>query len=180
MLRRMRWGSLLGVALLLSWGCETDRGAEPGTAAAPASERTADVQAEEQAIRDLSRQWTEAARARDPDRMSGIYADDAIMYEPGREPVRGRSAIRSHYADTTQLDIREIESEITNIEVAASGDLAYEVGQFRFEAEGPQGRISDRGVYLAVWRKRNGQWQIVHEVSNSSLPTTQAPPRPAT
>lgn len=178
MLQRIRWVPLLVVACLLFAACETDRDATPGITADPAAERTADVQAEEQTIRQLSQQWTEATRANDADRMAQFYAEDAVSHPPGEQPNRGRNTIREYYAGMSELELRQIEANITQVDVAASGDLAYELGEFVFVAEGRQGRTDDRGPYLNVWKKRNGQWQIVHEIWNNRTSASPAQPHP--
>ncbi len=178
MFQRIRWVHLLVAVPLPFAACETERTGEPGAAANPPTGRTADVQAEEQAIRELSRQWMEATRANDADRMAQFYAEDAVSHPPGEQPNRGRNTIREYYAGMSELELRQIEANITQVDVAASGDLAYELGEFVFVAEGRQGRTDDRGPYLNVWKKRNGQWQIVHEIWNNRTSASPAQPRP--
>jgi ketosteroid isomerase-like protein len=60
--------------------------------------------------------------------MASIYAEDAVTYEAGNEPFRGRTAIRDDYAAAVQAGIQEIDTQIIDVDVAASGDLAYELG----------------------------------------------------
>ena len=40
----------------------------------------------------------------DADRVAQVYADDALMLPPGGEIIRGRAAVREHYADGFDAD----------------------------------------------------------------------------
>jgi uncharacterized protein (TIGR02246 family) len=168
-----RWFPLVGAALLLFSACDTNRSAQ--ATAAPAAERSADEQAEVQAIRDASAQWTEGGRAGNAAQMASIYAEDAVTYEAGRDPLRGRTAIRDDYAAAVQAGIQEIDAQIIDVEVAASGDLAYEMGSFTMAVGGAP---AERGHYLAVYRKIDGRWQIVREFAQSEARAAQPAARP--
>ena len=56
----------------------------------------------------------------------------------------------------------------TKIEVAKSGDIAYDVGTFELKTTDPQGKlVSEAGKYVVVWKKQNGQWKAVADIFNS-------------
>ena len=52
----------------------------------------------------------------------------------------------------------EFESTTTHIEVAASGDLAWEYGVNRSVVAAADGNLLDMGEYMAVWRRIDGTW----------------------
>jgi uncharacterized protein (TIGR02246 family) len=164
---------LIGAVLLLSSACDTDRSAQ--ATATPTAERSADIQAEVQAIREASAQWTEGGRAGNADQMASIYAEDAVHYEAGRDPLRGRTAIRDDFAAAIQAGLQEIDAQIIDVEVAASGDLAYELGSYMMAVGGGP---AERGHYLAVHRKIDGRWQIVREFAQGEARATQPAARP--
>jgi ketosteroid isomerase-like protein len=56
--------------------------------------------------------------------------------------------------------------------VEAHGETATEVGTFSIRDAG--GKEVDRGKYVAVWKRVQGQWKMHREIWNSSLPV-QAP-----
>jgi len=130
----------------------------------------ADVQQEATAIRALSRQWQAAVDARDLDACLEFYAPGAIEMQPNAPAIVGLPAIRAWFE--TGL----LQPGITNsfapdtIEVAASGDLAYDRGTYRFAMETPGGRVEDVGKYLMVWKKIDGEWKVILDISNSDLP----------
>ncbi len=62
------------------------------------------------------------------------------------------------------------------IEVAVSGDLAYDRGTYELSMDTPQGRISDHGKYMAVWKKTAEGWKVVADIMNSDLPAPATEP----
>jgi ketosteroid isomerase-like protein len=68
----------------------------------------------------------------------------------------------------------------SKVEVAASGDLAYDQGTYTMTGPGPDGKpITDKGKYLAVVKKQaDGSWKVAEDMWNSDLPAV-APPAPA-
>jgi ketosteroid isomerase-like protein len=61
------------------------------------------------------------------------------------------------------------------IQVAASGDLAVEEGNWTWSAPSPQGDQKDAGKYLVSWRKMAEGWRVTQDIWNSDQP----PPVPA-
>ena len=51
----------------------------------------------------------------------------------------------------------------TKIEVAKSGDLAYDVGTFELKANDAQGNVTTQiGKYVVVWKKQSDkQWKAI-------------------
>ena len=65
-------------------------------------------------------------------------------------------------------DYREVVRLTTQL--AAAGDLAWELGTNRTVVAGGQGGFVDMGKYLAVWRKIDGEWLIVAVAATSDAP----------
>ncbi|UCG89318.1 MAG: DUF4440 domain-containing protein [Gemmatimonadota bacterium] len=129
-----------------------------------------DQQAEAAAIRALSRQWQAAVDARDLDACLEFYAPDAIEMQPNAPAIVGVPAIRAWFeTGLLQPGISNF-FEPDTIEVAASGDLAYDRGTYRFSMETPAGRVEDVGKYLMIWKKIGGEWKVVVDISNSDSP----------
>lgn len=40
-----------------------------------------------------------------------------------------------------------------HVEVASSGDVAWDVGTYTLGYDGPDGRVEDNGKYVVVWKK---------------------------
>ncbi len=131
--------------------------------------KVVDVEAENAAIRELGRQWRDAVTANDFDAILGFYAETA-MEMPANTPIAdGHQAIRAWYESWLTAEVTNIwTTEV--IEVTASGDLAYERGTYNFSMNTPDGPIEDVGKYVLIWKKIDGKWKAVADISNSDLP----------
>ena len=130
----------------------------------------ADQQAEVAAIRALSRQWLAAVNAQDLEACLEFYAPDAVEMQPNAPAIVGLPAIREWFeTGLLQPGISNF-FEPDTIEVAASGDLAYDRGTYRFAMETPGGRVEDAGKYLMIWKKIGGEWKVIVDISNSDRP----------
>ncbi len=129
-----------------------------------------DVAAEEQVIRELDRRWQAAVDARDIEACLAFYAPDGRQMPANAPAVVGEAAIRQWY-ESWLLDPNVSSSFAPEVvEVAASGDLAYDRGTYRFEMQTPEGPVVDEGKYVVVWRKTDGEWRAVLDIGNSDLP----------
>ncbi len=138
----------------------------------PADTRAAD----ESAIRDLDAQWSNAAAANDLERTVSYYADDASLLPPNAPIATGKQAIRAAWASMLGPDVA-VSWQVSKVEVARSGDLAYSIGAYQLTMKDPQGKpVTDRGKLVEVWKKQaDGKWKTVADIFNSDLPQP-APP----
>jgi ketosteroid isomerase-like protein len=129
----------------------------PAAEAAPA----VDLAAEEQAVRDSSMQWLAAEQGRDLlTMMSFIDANAIVMFDGQVE--RGRAAIET--ASQARWEANpdaKLEWATGSVHVAASGDLAYELGSWTMDPGGLANPDAATGDYVCVWRKVDGQWKMV-------------------
>lgn len=142
-------------------------------AAACATTMRVDRATEEQRIRELSQQALRAAQAKDAATYANFYAEDAVSMGANQTAIRGRDAIRGMVAEMFALPNLAFSFAPTKIEVAASGDIAYEIGTYRVAADMPGGRLDDEGKYLTLWKKVAGEWKIASDISNSDRPLEQ-------
>ncbi|MDH3285377.1 MAG: nuclear transport factor 2 family protein [Acidobacteriota bacterium] len=121
---------------------------------------TVDVAAEARAIRDQSAQWLEWARAKDAAAVAeGMFLEDAETIFDGKIH-RGRVAI---LADMEKNQAENPDSTIswstTRVEVAASGDLAFERGSWTYDPDGDGEKPVESGEYATFWKKVDGVWR---------------------
>jgi uncharacterized protein (TIGR02246 family) len=150
-------------------------------ACAPAPNETApdaalDTTADEGAIGTLRSNWVEAFNAGDTARLSALYTSDAVVMPEDQPPVTGPGAIGNMVAEmrTSVTPRVEVDSE----EAEILGDWAFDRGHFTMTltpmGEGAQ-PMTQRGSYLVLLHRENGEWKIAREISNSDEPT---PPMP--
>lgn len=145
-------------------------------AAGCATTPRADVAGAEAAIRDINRRMEQAVATNNAAMAAELYASDAVFMPPNMPPARGHAAIRKHWDDMMQAPNASLSLAPMVIDVAASGDLANDVGTYTFSFAGDQGRITDRGKYMVRFKKVNGEWKIASDIFNSDLPIPQPPP----
>ena len=67
-------------------------------------------------------------------------------------------------------NIARITFATTDVQVASSGDLAYERGTYKFVTNGPKGHTEDVGKYVTVWKRIGGQWKVLADMNASDQP----------
>ena len=131
----------------------------PGCAAPQETAPTVDVAAEAQAVRDRSALWLEWARAKDAAAIAeGMFFEDAETIFDG-EFHRGRAAILASFeSDQAEAPDSTITWTTSRVEVAASGELAYERGSWTLDPDGDGAAPEEHGEYLTIWKKVDGTW----------------------
>jgi ketosteroid isomerase-like protein len=154
-------------AALLSTGC-----AKP-TVEAPA----VDIAAEEQAIRDRSMEWLKFSTAKDAAGIAnGILAASSVTMYDGviNEGVAAvQAASEAGYAARPNATTTWVTDEV---HVAASGDLAYELGTSTEDADGDGEAAPTNGRYVTVWTKADGSWRAVVDAGTTPKPAEAAAP----
>ena len=118
---------------------------------------------DEQAIRKLDKDWSAAAQSKDVDKTVSFYADDASALPFNAPIATGKEQIRQVWAHLTSLPGFALTFGPTKIEVAKSGDLAYDVGTFELKTNDAQGNVTTEvGKYVVVWKKQSDKtWKAV-------------------
>jgi uncharacterized protein (TIGR02246 family) len=132
--------------------------------------------ADESAIRDLDAQWSKTAGAHDLDGTLAYYSDDASVLAPNAPIATSKQDIRAVWAPMCAPGA-SVSWEVSKVDVARSGDLAYSTGAYQLTVKDAQGQPeTDRGKFLEVWKKQaDGKWKTVADVFNTDLPLP-APP----
>jgi len=126
---------------------------------------------DERNIRDADAATLKGAQANDVDGAVAHYADDADWLPPNAPIVHGKTAIRAGWAKLIGNPGFTIDWQISKLEVARSGDLAYTIYTHQMSLDGPNGKpITDQGKDMAVWKKHpDGAWKMVADTFNSDL-----------
>jgi ketosteroid isomerase-like protein len=79
---------------------------------------------------------------------------DVRLYRANNLPYLGRDASVEALAKTTG----EVKWQVIAADVSQAGDLGYTHGTYEAGNE--------RGSYVRIWKKENGQWRIIMDVTN--------------
>lgn len=141
------------------------------TAMAQPKTDKADTKSDEQAIRNISKNWLDLTRKKDVAACAALFADDGVSYSSNQEPFVGPAAIKKHFADDYQKNPKiDINWSTDRVDVSSSGDMAVEYGKFDVKGLGPDGKNMDKGRYVTVYRKIKGEWKVVADIGSSTVP----------
>ena len=134
------------------------------TAPQPPDTRAAD----EAAIRAAVIEWSKAAQAKDVNKAVSFYADDAMQFVDKGPLVKGKDNIRTGWEQMLTLPGSGLTFATTGVEVARSGDMAYEYGTYDFAKADKKGNVIDeKGKYVLVWKKQaDGSWKVAADIDN--------------
>jgi uncharacterized protein (TIGR02246 family) len=157
---------VLTFAALLAITCTAACGNQTAQAPAPPPDTR---KADEAVIRAASADWSKAAQARDLDKAASYYAEDAVDLVDKGALVKGRNSIRMVWKDILAPTAPALSFTTTFVEVARSGDIAYEYGTTELTTTDKKGKPTvEKGKYATVWRKQqDGSWKSVLDIDNS-------------
>ena len=159
---KFAWALLL--VTVLTTGC-----------ARPAAEAPAvDLAAEAQAVRGRSAAWLQMAQAKDISGLvNAIYTANAVSMFDG-DVRKGSAVIRASEEIRLAPPDQTFSWSATDVQVAKSGDLAYELGSFWFDTDGAGAQPVISGEYVVVWTKADGTWRVAVE-SSTAVKLPEAP-----
>jgi uncharacterized protein (TIGR02246 family) len=118
------------------------------------------------AIEAANKQFIAAVAKGDAAALAGMYTTAAIAFPPNGEPAKGRAAIQKLWQGVVASGIKG--ATLTTSEVETHGDTAHEVGNYEMKVEG--GKVVDRGKYIVIWKREQGQWKLHRDIWNTSMP----------
>jgi uncharacterized protein (TIGR02246 family) len=131
-----------------------------------------DVAQLKQAIAKTRTAYEESWRAGSADRVTALYAEDAIVLYPHQPPVIGRSAILNYFRTFFEEYLPETFA-LKSEEVEVAGEWAFDRGAYRLAISARRGgsRVEDHGKYLVILRRlADGSWKVARDMDNSDLP----------
>ncbi len=164
----MKINSLLlaGVALTFSF----QFGCAPVAPPAAPDTRAAD----EQAIRDSEATWVKEFAAKDVDKTTAHYQDDASSMIPNMKLFAGKDAIRAGMKDEFGDPKFALDMHTAKVEVSKGSDMAYSQGTYTYTGTDPKTKkaMTETGNYVEVYKKQaDGSWKVVEDIaSDDALP----------
>ena len=130
-----------------------------------------DRELETRVIRDLNRQWSDATKAKDVEKILSFYASGATAAFPDKPAAVGVTALRTLWQQDLAIPgLLTLSWEPETIDVSVSGDMASDFGRVLSEWQTPGGVVKSRDKYLAVWKKIDGAWKVSYDTWNTNAP----------
>ena len=154
------------VALALIAGCQQEPATETG-----ATEEIPAVDTARQAIDAAVAAWETAALAGDAAALTALYAEDAVLQPPNAPEAVGSAAIQAGFDGMLAMTpFTAIDIVVDEVEVSASGDIAWAHGSYTSTNTVNGAPYDDTGKWLAVYENYDGQWLHVADTWNSDMP----------
>ena len=110
----------------------------------------------------INRQFEDAARKGDLDRLASLYTPDAIALPPDGPVVKGRDNIQQMWGSIAQqIGLKDVRLDTLDFEQA--GDNGYEVGEATLTLTGGTAVVK----FVVVWKKVDGQWRLHRDIWNT-------------
>ena len=110
----------------------------------------------------VNRQFEDAARKGDLDRLASLYTRDAIALPPDSPMVKGRENIKQMWgAIAQQIGLKDVRLNTLDLEV--TGDTACEVGEAQLTVASGSAAVK----FIVVWKKAEGQWRLHRDIWNA-------------
>lgn len=128
--------------------------------------------ADEAAIRALDAEWVKAIASKNCAQVTSYYADTAEMYAPNAPAASGKDAVQKLCAGMLGLPGFALTFVPSKVEVARSGDLAYETGEYEMTLNDKKGKPQTvKAKYVVVWGKQsNGNWKALVDSPTTTTP----------
>ena len=141
-------GLSVGCSLLVVAGCRAASAPSPDTGASD--------------LRAVSENYAAAPASKSGAAIVAFYDSAIVVMSPqGRSPVTGLEANRAGW-DRLFRGGNPVHTMTTDtVVVASGGDMGYTRGKWTVGVDTPNGRAEAAGEYIAVWRRRDGQWRSI-------------------
>lgn len=128
----------------------------------PAAAQEPDVRAQISAV---NARFCEALKRGDVAGMTAFYSKNAQLFPTHSDILNGKQAIEQFWRESIRAGIRG--GRFTTLEVEVYGNTAWESGEYTMTGAG--GKVFDRGKYLVIWKKEQGQWKLHRDIWNTNF-----------
>jgi uncharacterized protein (TIGR02246 family) len=110
----------------------------------------------------VNRQFEDAARKADLDRLASLYTPDAMALPPDGPIVKGRDSIKQMWGSVAQqMGLKDV--RLSTLDFEQAGDTGYEVGEATLTLSAGTAVVK----FVVVWKKVDGQWRLHRDIWNA-------------
>lgn len=147
------------ISFLLSTGC-LQQTVEDKTAS-----NSFDMEKAKSFIDSINTKFTEELKNGDSIALGSHYWPDAELFFSHSEPVKGKDIISS-WGSTINMGLRDFTLTTTDI----TGDENFIIETGIYELRNVKKTLVDKGNYVVVWKRQNGDWKLYRDAGITSLP----------
>lgn len=130
-----------------------------------------DLEARRQALLEADSTWQAfASEGEDVDAILSYWAEDAVVYPPGRPALRGTESIREYVSSALDVPGFEISWTTQDAVMGPSGEMAYLTHTNEITAPDSEGDlVTSDGKGVTIWRRTaEGEWRNVIDIWNAA------------
>ncbi len=159
MRRRLQFVLFAGITAFIFAACST---------ASKEEAKPLDMDKLKTEIQAMEDAFSAAEKAKDADAVVAYYSDDAISYSRNKPPTVGKAAIRDSIAAGIARDTTGNHSVYKVVDLFGEGNMLVEIGSWTQMS--PAGAETEKGHYMSYFRKKDGKWVCVRDMSVTSMP----------
>jgi ketosteroid isomerase-like protein len=124
---------------------------------------------DQQTIRDMDAEWSKAAENKDAAKFASFYSETGSVMPFNAPIATGRARVEEAWRQLMAKPGFSLRFTPTQIEVAKSKDMAYDIGTFELRLNDAQGApMTILGKYVVVWKKqKGGGWKAEADIFNT-------------
>jgi ketosteroid isomerase-like protein len=128
-----------------------------------------DLNAMKKVIKEKTDRFTQAHIIKDTTFLNNIFTLDAKVYAPHADVVTGKVAISALNIAWVNYGIKEF----SEVSTSFYGNEAYLIDEGTYYYRYGEDNTFDKGKYINIWKKEDGDWKIFSNIWNTSLPGSQ-------
>ena len=127
-------------------------------------------ESEKDGISSRTQEWFAIEAQRDMEASLSFMTSDVIIHAAGAPAIVGLDAARALYEEFFKIPFVDLEFLPREIEIAESGELAYDAGPFNYVFDGDDGATRTPAKSLVIWRRVDSEWKCVALAFTGSAP----------
>jgi uncharacterized protein (TIGR02246 family) len=127
----------------------------------------AEMQSDEQEIRELIATWMAATKAGDINKVLSLMTDDVVFLVPGCDPMIGKAAFAAASQAQAGAGTPQFEGTSEIQEIQVMDDWAFMWTKLKVVITPPGGAppMTRAGHTLSVLKKQNGKWMLARDAN---------------
>ena len=97
--------------------------------------------------------------------LADLYTEDGILLPAGLDFIKGRKGIKHYWQNIMNMSVKQ--ARLETLEIEYLNNTAIEMGNYTLSGKG--GLEMDRGKYIVIWKRNQGQWQLQKDIWTTSL-----------
>ncbi|TMI88189.1 MAG: DUF4440 domain-containing protein [Bacteroidetes bacterium] len=122
-----------------------------------------DMQKARTFIDSINTKFSEQIRNGDSMWVASQYGPAAEILLDKSEPIKGKDIV-SFWGGVCRSNTRDWAFTTTDLR----GDENFLIETGAYEIKDANKKLADRGKYVVVWKKQNGEWKLYRDIGNSS------------